>query len=172
MRVKQGILAILATCFLAMTSATAFAEVKIGVSDPQRAILQSETGKQGIDQINANFEEQEAVLQEMQGEITTLLEKLKKDTELMSDQEFQNLLQEISVKRNQMAQLLQELQQVKLQATDRLIQALTPRYQEAVEALVLSDKYDLILPRQSVHYRHELYDVTAKITEKMNALQQ
>ena len=77
MRVKQGILAILATCFLAMTSATAFAEVKIGVSDPQRAILQSETGKQGINQINANFEEQEAVLQEMQGEITTLLEKLK-----------------------------------------------------------------------------------------------
>ncbi|MBO6556721.1 MAG: OmpH family outer membrane protein [Pseudomonadales bacterium] len=155
-----------------MTSSTAFAEVKIGVSDPQRAILQSETGKQGIDQINANFEEQEAVLQEMQGEITTLLEKLKKDTELMSDQEFQNLLQEISVKRNQMAQLLQELQQVKLQATERLIQALTPRYQESVEALVLSDKYDLIIPRQSVHYRHELYDVTAKITEKMNALQQ
>lgn len=172
MRVKQGILAILATCFLVMTSSTAFAEVKIGVSDPQRAILQSETGKQGIDQINANFEEQEAVLQEMQGEITTLLEKLKKDTELMSDQEFQNLLQEISVKRNQMAQLLQELQQVKLQATERLIQALTPRYQESVEALVLSDKYDLIIPRQSVHYRHELYDVTAKITEKMNALQQ
>lgn len=172
MRVKQGILAILATVFLAMTSSTAFAEVKIGISDPQRAILQSETGKQGIDQINANFVEQEEVLKEMQSEVTTLLEKLKKDTELMSDQEFQNLLQEISVKRNQMAQLLQELQQVKLQATDRLIQALTPRYQEAVEALVLSEKYDLIMPRQSVHYRHELYDVTAKITEKMNALEQ
>jgi Skp family chaperone for outer membrane proteins len=52
-----------------------------------------------------------------------------------------------------------------------LIQSLTPRYQEAIEALVLSDKYDLVLPRQSVHYRHELYDVTAKITEKMNALE-
>ena len=52
-----------------------------------------------------------------------------------------------------------------------LIQSMTARYQEAVEALVLSDKYDLILPRQSIHYRHELYDVTAKITEKMNALE-
>ncbi len=171
MQVKQGILAILTTCLLAMMSPTALAEVKIGVSDPQRAILQSETGKQGIDQINANFSEQEDVLKEMQSEITTLLEKLKKDTELMSDQEFQNLLQEISIKRNQMSQLLQELNQVKLQQQDRLIQALTPRYQEAVEALVLSEKYDLIVPRQSVHYRHELYDVTAKITEKMNALQ-
>jgi outer membrane protein len=171
LRVKQGILAILATCFMAMTSSSAFAESKIGVSDAQRAILQSELGKQGIDQINANFVEQENVLKEMQKEVTGLLEKLKKDTELMSDQEFQNLLQEISVRRNQMTQLLQEVQRIKLEQTDRLIQSLTGRYQNSIEALVLSDKYDLILPRQSVHYRHELYDVTAKITEKMNALE-
>ena len=170
-RVKQGILAVLAACFMTMTSFSAFAEVKVGVADPQRAILQSEIGKKGIDQINAQYTEQENILKDMQKEITTLLEKLKKDTELMSDQEFQNLLQEISVKRNQMAQLLQELQRVKLEQTDRLIQSMTPRYQEAIEALVLSDKYDLILPRQSVHYRHELFDVTGKITEKMNALQ-
>ena len=172
MRVKQGIMAVLATCFMAMTSTAVFAESKIGIADPQRAILQSELGKQGIDQINATFIEQENALKEMQKEITSLLEKLKKDTELMSDQEFQNLLQEISVKRAQMAQLVQELQRIKLEQTDRLIQTLTPRYQEAIEALVLSDKYDLIMPRQSVHYRHELYDVTAKITEKMNALEQ
>lgn len=171
MRVKQGILAILATCILAITSSTAFAEAKIGVSDAQRAILQSVLGQQGLGQINAGFQEQEDLLKEMQKEITTLLEKLKKDTELMSDQEFQNLMGEISVKRNQLAQGLQQLQNIKLEQTDRLIQSLTPRYQEAIEALVLGEKYDLILPRQSTHYRHELYDVTAKITEKMNALE-
>ncbi|MFT7219614.1 MAG: outer membrane protein [Candidatus Azotimanducaceae bacterium] len=171
LRVKKGILAILATCILAITSSTAFAEAKIGVSDAQRAILQSELGQQGLGQINAGFQEQEDLLKEMQKEITTLLEKLKKDTELMSDQEFQNLMGEISVKRNQLAQGLQQLQNIKLEQTDRLIQSLTPRYQEAIEALVLGEKYDLILPRQSTHYRHELYDVTAKITEKMNALE-
>ena len=131
---------------MAMASSSAIAEAKIGVADPQRAILQSEIGKQGVQQINAQYSEQDDMLKEMQTEITTLLEKLKKDTELMSDQEFQNLLQEISVKRNQMSQLLQELQRVKLEQSDRLIQSLTPRYQEAIEALVLSDKYDLVLP--------------------------
>jgi outer membrane protein len=156
---------------MAMTSSTAFGEVKIGVADPQRAILQSEIGKQQMGNIDAQFTAQEDLLKEMQKESTSLLEKLKKDTELMSDQEFQNLLQEISLKRAQMNQLVQEVQRVKLEQTDRLIQALTPRYQEAIEALVLSEKYDLIVPRQSVHYRHELYDVTAKITEKMNALE-
>ena len=171
MRVNQSVMAILATFSMAMVSLTAIAESKIGIVDPQRAIMQSEVGKQSVEQIIARFSEQDDMLKENQKEITTLLEKLKKDTELMSDQEFQNLLQEISVKRNQMAQLLQELQRVKLEQSDRLIQSLTPRYQEAIEALVLSDKYDLVLPRQSVHYRHELYDVTAKITEKMNALE-
>ena len=171
MQYKRGILAVLASFIFAVLSSTAFAEAKIGISDAQRAILQSELGKQGMDQINAAFVEQEEQLKEMQKDITTLLEKLKKDTELMSDQEFQNLLQEISVKRAQMGQLVEQVQQVKLQQTDRLIQSLTARYQEAIEALVLSEKYDLIMPRQSVHYRHELYDVTAKITEKINALE-
>ena len=150
MQYKRAVLAILASFILAVSSSTAFAEAKIGVSDAQRAILQSEIGKQGMEQINAAFVEQEEQLKEMQKDITSLLEKLKKDTELMSDQEFQNLLQEISVKRAQMGQLVEQVQQVQL---------------------VLSDKYDLILPRQSIHYRHELYDVTAKITEKMNALE-
>jgi len=168
---KRGILAVVASFILAVSSSTAFAESKIGVSDAQRAILQSALGKQGMEQINGAFVEQEEQLKEMQKEITTLLEKLKKDTELMSDQEFQSLLQEISVRRARMGQLVEQVQQVRLQQTDRLIQSLTARYQEAVEALVLSDKYDLILPSQSVHYRHELYDVTAKITEKMNALE-
>ena len=171
MQVKKGILAVLATVIMAMASTAAFAEAKIGVADPQRAILQSEVGKKGLDQINAQFTEQEERLKEMNKNVTTLLEKLKKDTELMSDQEFQGLLQEISVKRAQMAELAQNVNRIKLEQTDRLIQAMTPRYQEAVEALVLSEKYDLILPRQSVHYRHELYDVTAKITEKLNALE-
>ncbi len=171
MQYKRGILAVVASFILAVSSSTAFAESKIGVSDAQRAILQSALGKQGMEQINGAFVEQEEQLKEMQKEITTLLEKLKKDTELMSDQEFQSLLQEISVRRARMGQLVEQVQQVRLQQTDRLIQSLTARYQEAVEALVLSDKYDLILPSQSVHYRHELYDVTAKITEKMNALE-
>lgn len=172
MQVKKGILAVLATVIMAMTSSTAFAESKIGVADPQRAILQSTIAQQAIEQINGQFSEQEAAVQEMNKEVTALLEKLKKDTELMSDQEFQELFQEVNVKRGQMAQIAQRIQQAKIEATNQLIQQLTGRYQDAVEALVLAEKYDLILPRESTHYRHELYDVTAKITEKMNALEQ
>ncbi len=171
MRLNQSILAISVTFWIAMVASSANAEAKIGVSNPQRAILQSEIGKQGVQQINSQFTEQEDLLKEMGKEVTTLLEKLKKDTELMSEQEFGELYQEISVKRARLSQGVQEIQRLKTEQSQRLIQSLSPRYEEAIEALVLSDKYDLILPQESVHYRHELYDVTAKITEKMNALE-
>ena len=59
MQYKRAVLAILASFILAVSSSTAFAEAKIGVSDAQRAILQSEIGKQGMEQINAAFVEQE-----------------------------------------------------------------------------------------------------------------
>ena len=157
MRVNQSVMAILVTFSAAMVSLAAIAESKIGIVDPQRAIMQSEIGKQSVEQIIARFSEQDEMLKENNKEITTLLEKLKKDTELMSDQEFENLLQEINRAKSELSQ--------------RVIQSLTPRFSEAIDALVLSDKYDLILRKDSVFYGHELYDVTAKITEKMNALE-
>ena len=66
MRVNKSILAILAASFIAMASSSAIAESKIGVADPQRAILQSEIGKQGVQQINAQYSEQDDMLKEMQ----------------------------------------------------------------------------------------------------------
>ena len=88
MQYKRGVLAVFASLVLAVSSLTAFAEAKIGVSDAQRAILQSELGRQGMDQINSAFVEQEEQLKEMQKEITTLLEKLKKDTQVQTTQNF------------------------------------------------------------------------------------
>ena len=64
MRVNQSILAILAASFIAMASSSAIAESKIGVADPQRAILQSEIGKQGVEQIIARYSEQDEMLKE------------------------------------------------------------------------------------------------------------
>ena len=108
----------------------------------------------------------------MKAQRKLFLEKLKKDTELMSEQEFQSLLNEITQKRGELAQVFQQLNRVRTEQIERVIQSLGPRAQEAIEALVLSDKYDLILRRENTLYRHELYDVTSKLTEKMNSLEQ
>ncbi len=172
MRTKNNILAIALGSLLSLASFSAIGEAKIGVANLQRAILQSESGKKLVEQIKSAFSEQEEVLKERQKEITEKLEILKKDTELMSDQEFQSLLGEINLKRGELSQLFQQVRRAEVEQTERVIQSLMPRAQEGIEALVLSDKYDLILRTESILYRHELYDVTSKLTEKMNSLEQ
>lgn len=168
---KKDILAIVGLFLFSMTSASAFAEAKIGVVDAARAILQSEVGKNALGQINAEFVDEEEALKGMQKDLTGLLEKMKKDTELMSDQEFQGLFREIENKRAEIVNLGQNVQRVQLEQRERLVNLLSPQFRQAIEALVLSDDYDIILQKQSTYYSADVYDVTAKITEKLNALE-
>ena len=168
MRVKRGILAILATCLLVITSFSAFAETKIAVVDVPRAVLQSETGKRGLASIQADFKAEEEALQALQKEATELLQKLKKDTEFMSDQEFNALLQQIQAKNQEFIGRGQNLQRAVEERRERLITALNPQVRDALEALVKKEDYDLIVPKAIALYSGELYDITAKLTEKLN----
>lgn len=170
MRVKQGILAILATFSLAMTSLSAFAEVKMAVVDVPRAVLNSEAGKRGLVQIQEEFKNEEAALQALQKEATALLEKLKKDTEFMSDQEFNALLEQIQVKNQEFVGRGQNLQRAVEDRRQRLINSQNPKVREAIEKMVIADDYDIIIPKAVAVYTGELFDITLKLTERLNAL--
>ncbi len=169
-RVKQGVLAILAASFLAVSSISAFAEVKIAVVDVPRAVLNSEPGKRGLAQIQEEFKAEEEALQQVQKDATALLEKLKKDTEFMSDQEFNQLLEQIQAKNNEFVGRGQNLQRAVEERRQRLIQGLNPAVRDAIEDLVLAEDYDIIMPRAVAVYTGELYDITLKLTEKINEL--
>ena len=119
MRSRKYILTAVFGVLAALGATIAHSETKIGVANVQQAILQSESGKKLVEQINANFAEQDEALKERQTEITALLEKLKKDTELMSEQEFQALLNEITQKRSELAQVFQQLNRLRTEQIER-----------------------------------------------------
>ncbi len=169
MRLQQGILAILTAGFLAITSVSAVAEINIAVVDVARAVLNSEAGKQGMAGIQDEFGAEEEALQEIQKEATALLEKLKKDTEFMSEQEFGNLLAEIQEKNSELATRAQTLQRLVEERRQRVVSSFSPRVRDAIEQLVKDGDYDIILPRAAAVYSGELYDVTLKLTETINA---
>ena len=43
-------------------------------------------------------------------------------------------------------------------------------FRKAIEELVLENDYDMILPRGAALYVGDLYDVTRKVTEKLNEM--
>ncbi len=170
MHIKQPILAILAISVLALTTPVALAEVKIAVVDVQTAILQSEEAKRLMAQIQTEFKTKEDEIREIQSEAAGMLERAQKDAEVMTESEKRKLQQQIESKNNDFVYLRQKLQREIEERQQELFAGIDAKVQKAIEDLVLEEDYDLILPRQAALYVGDLYNITRKVTERLNAI--
>ena len=170
MSIKQSILAILAISVLTVTSPFASAEVKIAVVDVQNAILQSEEAKRLLTQIQEEFKGEEDEIRKIQSEAAALLERMNKDADVMSDSEKRRLQQQIESMNNDFVYLRQKLQRQIEERQTELFTGIDSKVQKAIEELVLSEDYDMILPRGAGLYVTDLYNITRKVTEKLNQL--
>jgi outer membrane protein len=168
--IKNRILSLLAIAALAVTSSTAFAEVKIAIVDVQSAILQSEEAKRLLKQIQEEFKSEEDKIRELQSEATVIVEKFQKDAEVMSDAEKVRLQKQIESKNNDFVFFRQKLQRAIEERQKELFAGVDAKVQKAIEDLVLTEDYDLILPRQAALYVGDLYNITRKVTEKLNQI--
>lgn len=164
------VLLILAIALTGTLSTAAWAEVKVAVVDVQRAILNSEQAKGYMQQIQSEFKKEEDEIRTLQASAAALLERLQKDGEVMSDSEKRKLQQQIEDKNNDFVYLRKKLQKQIDDRQQELFAGIDLKVQQAIEELVLSDDYDLILPRQAALYVADLYDITRKVTEKLNSL--
>ena len=170
LKIKSRILSILAIAVLAMTSSAVFAEVKIAIVDVQTAILQSEEAKRLMNQIQEEFKGEEDKIRALQSEAAVIVEKFQKDAEVMSDPEKARLQKQIESKNNDFVFFRQKLQRAIEERQKELFAGVDAKVQKAIEDLVLTEDYDLILPRQAALYVGDLYNVTRKVTEKLNQL--
>ncbi len=167
---KQGIAVILAICVCMLSSPVAFAEVKIAVVDVQRAILSSVEAKKLLGQIQQEFKNDEDAIKVIQRDAAALLERAQKDADVMSDAEKRRIQSEIESKNNDFVYLRQKLQKEITARQTELFSGTEAKVQKAIEELVLENDYDMILPRAAALYVGDLYDITRKVTEKLNEL--
>lgn len=164
---------LLATLFLLpflAFSLPAAAEVKIAIVDVQGAILQSEEAKRLLQQIQNEFKDEEEEIRKIQSEAAAMLERLQKDAEVMSDAEKRRIQQQIESKNNDFVFFRQKLQRQVEERQAELFAGVNGKVQKAIEELVKSEDYDLILPRQAALYVNPVYNITRKVTEKLNEL--
>jgi len=169
-RILANTLATMMTFLLAMAAPTAFAEVKIAVVDVQAAILNSEEAKRLLKQIQQEFSSEEEKIRNIQSEAAVLYERLQKDAEVMSEAEKRRVQQQIESKNNDFVYNRQKLQRLIEERQQELFTGVDQKVQAAIELLVKTDDYDLIMPRQAALYAGDLYDITRKVTEKLNEM--
>lgn len=166
----RRILLILAMAVAGSLSTTAWAEVKIAIVDVQKAILSSEQARGYMEQIQKEFKDDEDEIRNLQRDAAALLERLQKDGEVMSDIEKRKLQRQIEDKNDYFVFLRKKLQKQIDDRQQELFAGIDQKVQKAIEELVLSDDFDIIIPRHAALYVADLYDITRKVTEKLNTM--
>ena len=151
-------------------SPSALAEVKMAFVDVQRAILSSEEAKRLGKQIQEEFTDEEAKIRQISSDAAVLLQRMQKDSEVMSEAEKVKLSKRIEEKNADFTYERQKLQRQVQERQNELFAGTEKKLQKAIEELVLAEDYDMILPRGAALYVGDLYDITRKVTEKLNEM--
>ena len=167
---RHHISAVAISVVMTLISSSVLAEMKIAFVDVQRAILSSEQAKKLQAQIGEEFKDEEAEIRQVSSDAAALIQRLQKDSEVMSDAEKIKLQKQIEEKENDFSYLRQKLQNKIQTRQTELFSGTEVRLQRAIEDLVMSDDYDVILPRNAALYVGDLYDITRKVTEKLNEM--
>lgn len=170
MRLAKSILTIVVLSLGFLGSTTAMAEVKIAFVDVDRAVASSEAAKKLLMQLQGEFSTDEDTIKSIQTDAAALLQRLQKDGEVMSEDEKRRLQQEIESLNNDFVYQRQKLQKEVAARQGELFAGTEVKVRNAIEELVLENDYDMILPRATALYVGELYDVTRKVTEKLNEM--
>lgn len=145
--------------------------LKVAVIDMAAALFNSELAKQVNEEIKQETAEDEERVRSLAQEATTLQEKLQKDASIMSDDEkrkAQEKIEEIGVQYQYLVQKLQSLMQ---ERTQQFQQTYAPNLSEAITAVVEEEDFDLVLRANAALYWRNTYDITARVTAKLNEQQ-
>jgi outer membrane protein len=146
---------------------------KVAVLDMAQALFNSDKAKAVDAEIQSQTAEDQTRARSLADEARALQEKLQKDEAVMSDDEKRKTaeqIQEIGVQYQFLAEKIQKLyeerrQQFQETYAPNLIQAITAVLEEE------TDKFDIVLRSEAVLHFEPAYDITARVTEKLNQQQ-
>ncbi|MEE2913497.1 MAG: OmpH family outer membrane protein [Pseudomonadota bacterium] len=154
---------------VSVVSQPALGEIKIGVVNVQGAILASEEAKRLTAQIKEEFSDDEQAIVALQTEANTKIQQMQKDADVMSEAERRRVQQELESINNDFVYQRQKLQRQIDERQQELFAGIDQKVSRAIEDLVRDEDFDIIIPRQAAIYVSDVYDVTRKVTEKLNS---
>lgn len=167
-RILVGTLGLVGALGFVSTPALAQAPQKVAVLDMAAALFNSDKAKAVDEELKSQTSDDEEKIRNLADQGRTLQEKMQKDAAVMSDadkRKTEEQLQEINV---QYQFLLQKVQNLVNERRQQFQQTYAPNLVQAIQAVVEEDNYDMVLRAEAVLHYSNAYDITAKVTEKLN----
>ena len=146
-----------------------YAETKIAVVDPESALQSTDAAKKLVDAINAELKPKRDHLAQLKIDIQKLEEKAQKDQAIMSDKDKRDLQAQGDKYMQDFQQTKQDAEKQVNERRQALVQKMYPKMQAAIEEMRKAGGYNLILLKNAAVYTDPALDLTAKLTDKLNA---
>jgi outer membrane protein len=159
-------MALLVTAIMAAPSV--YAEMKIVVLDPARAIAGSDEGKLLLANLESELKEDQDKLVASVEAFQALQEKMQKDGEVMSDSDKRKTVKELESMQVDIQFAQQKLQKEAQDRQQEILQSLAPQFQKVRDDLIQIDQIDMIVNPNVLQYANAKHDITKRVTEKMN----
>ncbi|WP_120995629.1 OmpH family outer membrane protein [Stutzerimonas urumqiensis] len=147
-----------------------FAEMKIAVLNYQMALLESDAAKRYAVDAEKKFGPQLDKLKALESDAKRIQDRLVKDGEKMQQAERERLELEFKQKARDFQFQSKELNEAKAVADRDMLKQLKPKLDKAVEEVIKSGDYDLVLERGAVVDVKPQFDITRQVIERMNQM--
>jgi outer membrane protein len=153
---------------LAVFSAPALAETKVGVIDTQRLMEEAPQAKAAQANIETEFAPREQELVTLQKKIRELEDKAARDGAVMSEKESSKLERDILSKRRELKRTQDEFRDDLNIRKNEVLAKLQRQMYEATVTLAKEKQYDVILG-QGVVYSNKSVDITDLVLDKLKS---
>ncbi len=154
---------------MALAAAVPAAAMNIAVLDYQMALLESDAAKRYSVDAEKKFGSQLQRLRNLEADAKRLQDRIQRDGEKLGQTEVEKLELEFRQKAREFQTESRQLNESKAAADREMLEALKPKLDQAVEAVLKAGNYDLVIDRSAVVDVKPQLDITRQVIERLNA---
>ncbi len=164
---------VIACAALLLTSSIAMAQTPlVGVVNLEQALFNSQAAQELQAAINEEFKDDQDRVDRLNTELRDLAAKAQRDESIMSDSEKRKISSDAQEKQVQLQMIGERVQGALQQRNQAFIDSMRQNLSSAIETVVKEGGYNLVLNADSVAFFDNAYDITGKVTAKLNELNQ
>lgn len=149
---------------------TVSAAGKIAVLSVQEAVFNTEVAKKRLKELqkDEDYASEKKDFEALKKKVTKQIEKLNKDAAVMSEAKKATQQKKIAAHRADLEHMAKQLQASEKDVLQSLLMEMSPKVQEIVADLIKTEKIGLILDRQAAMHADTEFNITAKVTDRLN----
>lgn len=153
-----------------LLASSAMAAQKIAVVNFQEVMGKLPQTAAVVQQLEAEFKDEKAVLAQLETDIKYLQEKQKRDSSLMSEKEKEDLQKEIVTKYQDYQAKGQAFQQATAQRQQEETNKIIALVRQAIDGIAAKEKYDLVIEQKAVVFSKPDTSITDQVVEQVSKL--